>query len=73
MKTVPVSGSLQSVSFFEDDTIETVRQTVALAVNSHPDRLFIDVKAVLPKDYYATNPKNWYSLGMCAVVSVALR
>ncbi len=62
MKTVPVSGSLQSVSFFEDDTIETVRQTVALAVNSHPDRLFIEVKAELPKEYYATNPKNWSDL-----------
>lgn len=62
MKTVPVTGSLQSVSFFEDDTIETVRQTVALTANAHPDRLFIEVKAMLPKEYYATNPKNWSDL-----------
>ena len=62
MKTVSISGSLQSVTFFEDDTIETVRQTIALAVNSHPDRLFLEVKALLPKDYYATNPKNWTDL-----------
>jgi hypothetical protein len=62
MKTVPLSGTLQSVTFFEDDTIETVRQNVALAVNSHPDRLFIEVKANLPKEYYSTNPKNWTDL-----------
>jgi hypothetical protein len=62
MKTVPISGTATSVTFFEDDTIETVRQSVALAVNSHPDRLFIEVKATLPKDYYATNPKNWTDL-----------
>jgi hypothetical protein len=62
MKTVPISGTLQSVTFFEDDTIETVRQYVALAVSSHPDRLFIEVKASLPKDYYATNPLHWTNL-----------
>ena len=62
MKTVPISGTATSVTFFEDDTIETVRQSVALAVNSHPDRLFIEVKANLPKDYYATNPKHWTDL-----------
>ena len=62
MKTVPISGTGTSVTFFEDDTIETVRQSVALAVNSHPDRLFIEVKANLPKGYYATNPKNWTDL-----------
>jgi len=62
MKTVPISGTATSVTFFEDDTIETVRQSIALAVNSHPDRLFIEVKANLPKDYYATNPKNWTDL-----------
>jgi hypothetical protein len=62
MKTIPVSGTGTSVTFFEDDTIETVRQTVALAVNSHPDRLFIEVKATLPKEYYATNPKHWTDL-----------
>ena len=62
MKTVPIAGTGTSVTFFEDDTIETVRQTVALAVNSHPDRLFIEVNATLPKEYYATNPKNWTDL-----------
>ena len=62
MKTVPISGSLQSVSFFEDDTIETVRQRIALAVNSHPDRLFLEAKTSLPKDFYSTNPMHWTNL-----------
>jgi hypothetical protein len=51
MKTLSLSGTLQSVSFFEDDTIETVRQWTALAMGSHPDRLFIELKAPLPKEY----------------------
>lgn len=62
MKTVPLSGTLQSVTFFEDDTIETVRQLVALASSSHPDRLFLEVKASLPKEHYATNPRHWSDL-----------
>lgn len=62
MKTVSVSGTLQPVRFYEDDTIETVRQVVALHLNSHPDRLFLEVKASLPKEYYATNPFHWTNL-----------
>ena len=62
MKTVPVFGTLQPVRFFEDDSIETVRQIVALHVASHPDRLFIEAKTNLPKDYYSTNPIHWTNL-----------
>jgi hypothetical protein len=62
MKTVPLEGTMQSVTFFEDDTIETVRQTIALAVTSHPDRLFLEVKATLPRDYYSSNPSHWTDL-----------
>ncbi len=62
MKTIPVSGTIQPVTFYEDDTIDTVRQIVALHVNSHPDRLFIEVKTSLPKEYYATNPVHWTNL-----------
>lgn len=62
MKTVPVSGTVLPVRFYEDDTIDTVRQIVALHVNSHPDRLFLEVKASLPKEYYATNPIHWTNL-----------
>ena len=62
MKTIPVSGTIQPVSFYEDDTIDTVRQIVALHVNSHPDRLFMEVMTSFPKDYYATNPVHWTNL-----------
>lgn len=62
METVPIAGTLTRVSFFRDDTIDVVRQHVALAMGSHPDRLFIEVKVKLPKDYYGSNPKNWMEL-----------
>lgn len=59
---LPLAGSSTILSFFPDDTIETVRQHVALARNTHPDRLFIQVQVELPKDYYSTNPKRWMDL-----------
>ena len=59
---LPLIGSSTILSFFPDDTIETVRQHVALAKNTHPDRLFIQVQVELPKDYYSTNPKRWMDL-----------
>jgi hypothetical protein len=62
MKTLPIAGTAQTVTFFEDDTIDTVRQWVALAVKSHPDRLFLTVKGKFPRDYYSTNPKRWTDL-----------
>ena len=65
MNTVPlVSGTSRSgtVSFFPDDTVEVVRQRVALASGSHPDRLYIQVKALLPADYYASDPRRWTAL-----------
>lgn len=62
MLSVPVTGTVLPVRFYPDDTIETVRQVVALHVNSHPDRLFLEVKTSLPKDYYATNPIHWTNL-----------
>lgn len=62
MKTVPIAGRFQSVTFYEDDTIETVRQLIALEVESHPDRMFVEVKATLPADYYSGNPSHWTEL-----------
>lgn len=62
MKTVPITGTLQSVTFYEDDTIETVRQLIALEVESHPDRMFVEVKATLPAEYYSSNPSHWTEL-----------
>jgi len=62
MKTLPIAGTAQSVTFFEDDTVDTVRQWIALSLNSHPDRLFLTVKGKFPHDYYSTNPKRWTDL-----------
>jgi hypothetical protein len=59
---LPLEGSSTILSFLPDDTIETVRQTVALAKQTHPDRLFIQIQLELPKDYYSTNPKRWADL-----------
>ena len=59
---LPLAGSSTILSFFPDDTIETVRQHVALAKKTHPDRLFIQVQVELPKDYYSSNPKRWMDL-----------
>jgi hypothetical protein len=36
---LPLEGTSTILSFFPDDTIETVRQHVALAKATHPDRL----------------------------------
>ena len=60
--SVKVAGRYDSLEFYGDDTIESVRQLVALAVESHPDRLYIEVAATLPGDYYSSNPKNWTDL-----------
>jgi hypothetical protein len=60
-KTVPVAGTGSSVTFFEDDSLETVRQHIAVAVNSHPDRLFIEVHVQLPEQHYE-DPRNWDAL-----------
>lgn len=60
MLTIPVAGR-SNVSFYKDDTIENVRQHISIAMDSHPDRLFIEVKLELPADYYE-NTRNWESL-----------
>jgi hypothetical protein len=60
MKTVPIAGA-GSVSFFEDDTLDIVRQHIALAVNSYPTRLYVEAHVSLPADYYA-DPRHWEAL-----------
>ena len=60
-KTVPVAGTSSSVTFFEDDSLETVRQHIAVAVNSHPDRLFIEAHVQLPEEHYE-DPRHWDGL-----------
>jgi hypothetical protein len=61
MKTVPVAGTGTSITFFEDDTLESIRQYVAVAKNSHPDRLFIEIHVQLSEEYYA-DPRTWDAL-----------
>lgn len=61
MKTLPVEGTLSEVSFYEDDTVERVRELVAIQKSSHPDRLFIQIRVTLPEGYYST-PKEWTDL-----------
>lgn len=62
MKTLNIAGTMKSVSFYEDDTIQTIRQYLALEMNSHPDRMFVQIKVSLPADHYVRNPKEWTAL-----------
>ena len=59
---LPLAGSSTMVSFFPDDTIDTVRQQIAVIKSTHPDRLFIEVEVELAQDYYSSNPKRWMDL-----------
>lgn len=62
MKTLTITGTMKSVSFYEDDTIDTIRNLIGLQLNSHPDRMFIEIRQSFPADYYSSNPKNWSDL-----------
>lgn len=50
------------VSYFEDDTINVIRQRIAIALNTHPDRMFLLVSLKLDYDYYQKDPRHWESL-----------
>jgi hypothetical protein len=54
--------TIYNVSYFEDDTIDTVRNTIASAMNTHPDRLFILVSLNFNNDYYQKDPRRWEDL-----------
>lgn len=53
------SGETYTFSYFEDDSIETMRFRIASALNSHPDRLFILVGLKFNFDYYQKDPRRW--------------
>lgn len=53
------SNERYTVSYFEDDTVETMRFRIANALNSHPDRLFILVGVKLNHDYYVKDRRRW--------------
>ena len=54
--------TLSGITFYKDDTIETIQQLIALREESHPDRLYIEVLGSFPSTYYSTNPKHWMDL-----------
>lgn len=56
------SKNKYTASFFEDDSIDVVRQQIAKTVDSHPDRLFILVGLRLSQDYYTSDPRRWEAL-----------
>lgn len=56
------SKNKYTVSFFEDDSIDTLRQKIGAAIDIHPDRLYILVGIKLPTDYYSEDPRHWEAL-----------
>ena len=56
------SKNKYTVSFFEDDSIDTVRQKIGIAMDMHPDRLYIMIGIKLPTDYYTEDPRHWEAL-----------
>lgn len=56
------SKNRYNVSFFEDDSVDVVRQKIGAAIDIHPDRLHIMIGLKLPKDYYEKDPRHWEAL-----------
>jgi hypothetical protein len=56
------SKNKYNVSFFDDDSIDVVRQKIGAAIDIHPDRLHILVGLKLPADYYVQDPRHWEAL-----------
>jgi len=52
----------RSVSFLEDDTIETVRKQIAKSSDIHHDRLFILVGVHCNRNFYLKDPRRWEAL-----------
>ena len=50
------------ISYFEDDSINVIRQRIAVALNTHPDRMFVLVSLKLDHDYYQKDPRRWEAL-----------
>jgi hypothetical protein len=59
---VVFEGKNHVVSFFEDDTINIVRQQISKSVDIHPDRLFILVGIELSRNFYTQDARNWEML-----------
>jgi hypothetical protein len=57
-----VSKQRSFISFFPDDTIENVKQQIAISSDSHPDRMFVLVGIRRNTRYYQDDPRNWEAL-----------
>jgi hypothetical protein len=57
-----ISKNKYTISFFDDDSIDTIRQKIGAAIDIHPDRLFILVGLSLPSEYYMDDPRHWEGL-----------
>ena len=57
-----VSKQRAYISFFPDDTIETVRTQISHIANTHPDRLFVVVGIQRPSKFYKDDPRHWEAL-----------
>ena len=58
---VVFQGQTVSVSYLEDDSVDTVRQRLGAVLDRHPDTLLLEVEVELPKDAYE-NPRDWEAL-----------
>jgi hypothetical protein len=56
------SKNKYNVSFFDDDSVDIVRQKIAASMDLHPDRLHIMIGLKLPADYYEKDPRHWEAL-----------
>jgi hypothetical protein len=56
------TNAIHKISYFEDDSIDIVRHNIAVAMNTHPDRLFILVSLKFKHDYYQKDPRRWEDL-----------
>jgi hypothetical protein len=60
--TVYSTDDKYSISYFGDDNIETIRNRIGAAMNTHPDRLFILVSIELKNNYYEKDPRRLEAL-----------
>jgi hypothetical protein len=56
------TGKSSNVTFFLDDTIETVRSRLGALIGIHPDRLRMYVEGQFDGDYYAKDSRKWEDL-----------
>jgi len=57
-----ITREFENITFFPDDTVETVLQRIGEAAGIHPDRLFVTVSLKRPKTYYSDDPRRWEAL-----------